>query len=53
MPFRNMLLFLFSMQTKIGNVSELPFQLKSSWDEATEHGKEVCIEKAMEGLYVK
>ena len=47
-----MLLFMFSMQTKIGNVSELPFQLKSSWDQATEHEKEVCIEKAMEGCSI-
>ena len=37
------------MQTKIGNVSLLTFQLKSTWDEATEDEKEVCIEKAMEG----
>ena len=41
-----------SVQTKIGNVSPLTFQLKSSWDEATEHEKEVCIEKTMEGCSI-
>ena len=34
--------------TKIGNVSPLTFQLKSTWDEATEDEKELCTEKAME-----
>ena len=34
-----------SVQTKIGNVSPLTFQLKSSWDEATEDEKEVCLKK--------
>lgn len=38
-----------SGQTKIGNVSPLTFQLKSTWDEATEDEKEICIDKAMEG----
>ena len=41
-----------SVQTKIGNVSPLTFQLKSTWDEATEDEKEVCIEKAMEGCSI-
>ena len=41
-----------SVQTKIGNVSPLTFQLKSSWDEATEDEKEVCVEKPMEGCSV-
>ena len=41
-----------SVQTKIGNVSSLIFQLKSSWDEATEDNKEVCTEKAMEGCSI-
>ena len=41
-----------SVQTKIANVSLLTFQLKSSWDEATEDEKEVCIEKAMEGCSI-
>ena len=34
-----------SVQTKIGNVGPLIFQLKSTWDEASEDEKEVCIEK--------
>ena len=41
-----------TVQTKIGNVSPLTFQLKSTWDEATEDEKEVCIEKAMEGCSI-
>ena len=41
-----------SVQTKIGNVSPLTFQLKSTWDEATEDEKEVCIEKVMEGCSI-
>ena len=41
-----------SVQTKIGNVSPLTFQLKSTWDEATEDEKEVSIEKAMEGCSI-
>ena len=40
------------MKTKIGNVSSLTFQLKSTWDEATEDQKEVCNEKAMEGCSI-
>ena len=41
-----------SVQTKIGNVSPLTFQWKSTWNEATEDEKEVCIEKAMEGCSI-
>ena len=41
-----------SVQTKIGNVSPLTFQLKSTWDETTEDEKEVCIEKAMKGCSI-
>ena len=41
-----------SVQTKIGNVSPLTFQLKSTWDETTEDEKEVCTEKAMEGCSI-
>ena len=41
-----------SVQTNFGNVSPLTFQLKSTWDEATEDEKEVCIEKTMEGCSI-
>ena len=41
-----------SVQTKIANVSPLTFQLKSSWDEATEDEKQVRVEKAMEGCSI-
>ena len=40
------------MQNKIGNVIPLTFQLKPTWDEATEDEEEVCIEKAMEGCSI-
>ena len=46
-----------SVQTKIGNVSPLTFQLKSTWDEATEDEKEVqyALKKQWKDavLYVK
>jgi len=41
-----------SEKTKVGKVSPLTFQLKSTWDEATEAEKEICIEKAMEGCSI-
>ena len=34
--------------TNAGRVSPLMFQLKTSWDEASEQEKEVCIDKATE-----
>jgi len=34
--------------TNAGRVSPLIFQLKTSWDEASEQEKEVCIDKAIE-----
>ena len=41
-----------SGNTKVGKISPLTFQLKSTWEEATEDEKEICIEKAMEGCSV-
>ena len=41
-----------SGNTKVGEISPLTFQLKSTWEEATEDEKEICIEKAMEGCSV-
>ena len=34
--------------TGAGRVSPLTFQLKSTWEEAKEHEKEICIDKATE-----
>ena len=41
-----------SEKTNVGKVTPLTFQLKSTWDEATESEKEICIEKAMEGCSI-
>ncbi|XP_078375768.1 uncharacterized protein LOC144659207 [Oculina patagonica] len=41
-----------SEKTNVGKVSPLTFQLKSTWDEATESEKQICIEKAMEGCSI-
>lgn len=41
-----------SEKTKVGKVSPLTFQLKSTWEEATENEKEICIDKAMEGCNI-
>ena len=39
---------LHQVATNAGRVSPLMFQLKTSWDEASEQEKEVCIDKATE-----
>lgn len=36
------------MATSAGQVGPLTFQLKTTWDEATEYEKEICIDKATE-----
>ena len=39
----------FSEKTKVGEISCLTFQFKSTWEKATEDEKELCIGKAIDG----
>ena len=41
-----------SQEAKVGKVSPLTFQLKTTWEEATDKEKEICTDKAMEGCSV-
>ena len=46
--FNNAMESLNQVATNAGRASPLMFQLKTSWDEASEQEKEVCIDKATE-----
>ena len=46
--FKNAMESLNQVATNAGRASPLMFQLKTSWDEASEQEKEVCIDKATE-----
>ena len=47
-PFSDAMESLNQVATNAGRVSPLMFQLKTSWDAASEQEKEVCIDKATE-----
>lgn len=50
--FSNAMESLSQVATNAGRVSPLMFQLKTSWDEASEQEKEVCIDKATEACHL-
>jgi uncharacterized protein YggL (DUF469 family) len=41
-----------SEKVKVGNFTPLTFQLNTTWEEATQEEKEICIDKAMEGCKI-
>ena len=41
-----------SEKVKVGKFTPLTFQLNTTWEEATQEEKEICIDKAMEGCKV-
>ena len=51
-PMYNEAMANLSAKTKVGNINPLTFQLKSTWDEATESDKQICIDRAIEGCSV-
>ena len=41
-----------SEKVRVGNFTPLTFQLNTTWEEATQEEKEICIDKAMEGCKI-
>ena len=41
-----------SEKVKVGKFTPLTFQLNTTWEEATQEEKEICIDKAMEGCKI-
>ena len=52
LPIYNEAMAVLSKNSKSGQVTPLDFQLKTTWNKATQNEKDICIDKAIEGCKV-